>query len=315
MSRAESALIGELLKVLGPVALGEAVHLPPGSGLCASLELVLPELLRAVYPVWEGESLDGVYVASATKTAATNIWMVGTGILMSDQTVTPLYAELGTFEGGTCLTRYRIGVGEPGGGRLGISGPRCHSHAASALLASVVRRVQGIAWVYEVLLRDEGRCVATLDVAGLGTLWLLCAEETHAAYDAGGMAPCWWLEFVSLDGARRTFGTLGELGAFLCERFEDADALLEAFSGAPSWPVSFAEMVGRMIGLGRIVIEPALYEGIAHSYGLVVEDLLPGVEGEWLVLHVVSVSNGVELALHRVKVRFPDLRAEVWRIP
>lgn len=157
ITRAEVALVRELGGVLAGLRVGEEVTLPPSSDICASLELVLPSLLRAAHPGWERESLDGVFVAKAVKSAPIGIRLVGTGILISDQTETPLYAELASAAlGDGFLSKFEVRVGEPGSGALGISGPPCGSRAAAALLAAVASRAPTIKWVYTASSEAEG---------------------------------------------------------------------------------------------------------------------------------------------------------------
>lgn len=158
ISRAEVALARELAVALADFAVGEEVSLPPSSDICASLELVLPALLRAEHAEWERESLDGVFVAKAVKTAASGIRLVGTAILISDQTVTPVYAELeSAFPVNAALSKFDVRIGEAGGGALGVSGPPCRSRAAAALLVSVASRSPSIVWAYTA--RSWGRSV------------------------------------------------------------------------------------------------------------------------------------------------------------
>ena len=157
ISRAEVALVGELVRALAGVSVGDEVLLPPSCDICASLELVLPALLRAKFPGWEHESLDGVFVARAVKSAPLGIRLVGTGILISDQSVTPLHAEIeAAFDSEVSLSKFDVRVGEAGGGALGVSGPPCGSREAAELLASVASRAPSIEWVYTARSGDDG---------------------------------------------------------------------------------------------------------------------------------------------------------------
>jgi hypothetical protein len=42
---------------------------PPSADICSLLELFIPRSLRQQYSEWERESLDGIFVAVATKTS------------------------------------------------------------------------------------------------------------------------------------------------------------------------------------------------------------------------------------------------------
>jgi hypothetical protein len=77
---------------------------------------------------------------------------LGTAILITDQTVTPVMADLLISKSGSRIDRFRIRVGEPGSGFLGISGPPCNSSAAWRLFYMLENRVElgEIDWVYDM---------------------------------------------------------------------------------------------------------------------------------------------------------------------
>ncbi len=140
----------ELYDLLDGVSVGAAFTVGPSDDLWSSLERLFPILLSPVYPVWKSESLDGFYLALAQKTDATSARLVGTCILISDQTVTPFCAELAISPTADSIASYRILLGESGGGALGISGPPCHSFAAHKLLAGIVARIDDVDWAFAV---------------------------------------------------------------------------------------------------------------------------------------------------------------------
>src|SRR5439155_15185248 len=119
--RASARLAAELDRLLSGMPVGAHPEVPPSSDVCASLELLLPRVLRPSYPDWEKESLDGIFVARATKTGSVTMELVGTCILISDQTVTPFVVDLevvrATDVGHARVTRLLLG--EPGTGPLG----------------------------------------------------------------------------------------------------------------------------------------------------------------------------------------------------
>lgn len=119
------------------------------TGLCLTLERLIPALLRMEYPEWERESIDGFFLASATKTAPRTAELTGTCILISDQTVTPFALTLGLTDS-TVFQIINIKLGESGAGPLGISGPVCTSPDAGELLRGLGARIDRIEWVYEV---------------------------------------------------------------------------------------------------------------------------------------------------------------------
>lgn len=128
------------------LSVGAEFALEPSAKICRSLEFFLPELLLRSYPEWRWESLDGVFVARARKTGPFAVQLVGTCILISDQTVTPFMVDLATSPSGEAITSYRACLGEPGSGPLGISGPVCTSSAADKLLFGLTMRLDRIAW-------------------------------------------------------------------------------------------------------------------------------------------------------------------------
>lgn len=153
-----SQLASELRELLRGIAIGAEFTVPPSADFCYSLELVVPGLLRQRHPEWSKESLDGIFVARAIKTAAEGAEFVGTCILISDQTVTPflLTLEIRAADGPDVTLDARINLGEPGGGSLGISGPPCNSRDADRLLSGLVDRLDDVAWSY-VLVAESVR--------------------------------------------------------------------------------------------------------------------------------------------------------------
>lgn len=148
-------LAQELEELIAPIAMGEFFSVPPSAAICASLERFIPAELSQQYPEWRAESLDGIFVARATKTGPKAAEFAGAGILISDQTLTPLLAELE-------LTRRqdqepvrlsRLKIGEVGGGPLGISGPVCNSKEAKDYLANLIDRLDAVTWSYRL---DDG---------------------------------------------------------------------------------------------------------------------------------------------------------------
>lgn len=128
------------------------------SELCSCLELFIPSMLARRYSEWAGESLDAVFVAPARRTGPASVELVGTCILITDQTVTPLWVELTASASGVRIDSFRVCIGESGGGRLGISGPPCNSGRAQALLSTVVDRLDRIVWSYRIV--GDGSFVA-----------------------------------------------------------------------------------------------------------------------------------------------------------
>ena len=151
----EPRLASELKELVRGVRVGELFTVPPSSDISSSLELFLPQLLLRGYPEWANETLDGIFVARAQKTGPAAVQLVGTCILISDQTVTPFLVDLELSPTATAVAAFRVLLGEPGGGPLGISGPECNSRDARRLLATLTSRLDDIAWSYTVASDDS----------------------------------------------------------------------------------------------------------------------------------------------------------------
>lgn len=150
--RSESRVASEIARLLRDVPLDAELAIEPLSELCSSLERFVPQLLFEHYDEWRGESLDGVYVARATKTTSHTLSLLGTCILISDQTVVPFYAAFAVNASRDAIESFEISIGEPGGGPLGISGPPCGSGQATRLHHRLPARFDlgRIEWVYKV---------------------------------------------------------------------------------------------------------------------------------------------------------------------
>jgi hypothetical protein len=160
VERLSSQLAANLREIIQGVSVGGNFEVCPGSDICHCLELFLPQELRARYPEWKGESLDGVFVARATKTSRSGAELIGTAVLISDQTATPFALELAEASGRVAIRR--LGIGEAGGGALGISGPPANSDAARRLFEGILNRIDAVDWVYvvqeqDMQFRDGGR--------------------------------------------------------------------------------------------------------------------------------------------------------------
>lgn len=150
----EVQLASELKALLSGVPVGSEFTVTPSSDVCYSLELFVPKVIGRHHAEWGKESLDGIFVARARKIGAAGVELVGTCILISDQTVTPLLIELVLSSTSESIESFRVCLGEPGGGRLGISGPACNSREARVLLETVAARLGSIAWSYETASED-----------------------------------------------------------------------------------------------------------------------------------------------------------------
>jgi hypothetical protein len=148
----EGRVVSEIVHALRDIQTNTELSITPSSELCSLLERFLPQLLRQQYPKWRGESLDGVFVARARKASPSGIEIVGTCILMSDQTLAPLLAAFEVVPSQDAIASFNVSIGEPGGGPLGISGPPCNSGQATRLQQGLAMRFDfgEIEWVYRV---------------------------------------------------------------------------------------------------------------------------------------------------------------------
>ncbi|GGJ19399.1 hypothetical protein [Deinococcus roseus] len=146
----ETRIAAELTACLEQTAVGAEFKVEPAADLSSALEFYLPQLLSQHHSEWEWESLDGVLTTSAIKLDADTAELSGMCILISDQTVTPFFIRLQLSSSHDSIAAYRVLLGEPGGGRLGISGPICTSDRAQILLITLKERLQNIRWVYRI---------------------------------------------------------------------------------------------------------------------------------------------------------------------
>jgi len=147
----EAMVATEVKKLVAGLPAGAEITVEPSASLCRSLEFFIPQLLSSSHSEWKGESLDGVFVACARKTGPAAVHLVGTCVLMSDQTMTPFMVELEASLSSESIASFRVHLGEPGRGQLGISGPKWNSHGADTLLAMLTTRLDRIAWSYTIV--------------------------------------------------------------------------------------------------------------------------------------------------------------------
>jgi hypothetical protein len=149
-SRLESIVASDLSALLENASVGSALKVEPSANLLFALELYIPQLLSRRYSEWEYESLDGFFLASARKIGSETAEFAGLCILISDQTVTPVFIRLTLNSSRDSIASYQVFLGEPGGGHLGISGPPCNSPHAHRLLETVSARLNNIRWSYSI---------------------------------------------------------------------------------------------------------------------------------------------------------------------
>ena len=91
-SATEQYLARDLRTVLQNVDVGD--HIVDSDDLreaMSTLEYFIPQVLREIHPEWKHESLDAVFPEIVTKKAKYEIEIIGTCIIISDQTMVPTY--------------------------------------------------------------------------------------------------------------------------------------------------------------------------------------------------------------------------------
>jgi hypothetical protein len=141
----------QIADALAGRVVGEPLPIDSSSDLCATLEFLVPAVLRMRHPEWAKESIDGFFLSSATKSFDDSAEIAGTCILITDQTVTPFLLDIAPGPSET-LQSFRIRLGEHGDGPLLISGPKCNSNAAREMLQDLNVRLDQVEWVYDVSL-------------------------------------------------------------------------------------------------------------------------------------------------------------------
>lgn len=144
----ERLAANQLAARLKGLAVGSPLSVDSSSDLCDTLEMLIPGVLRRDHREWEKESIDGFFFSHAIKSDECSSELAGTCILISDQTVTPFALNLSLADTAG-FRSFRIRLGEPGGGPLGISGPVCNSRAAQKMLLTLDARLDRVAWVYD----------------------------------------------------------------------------------------------------------------------------------------------------------------------
>jgi hypothetical protein len=127
---------------------GSSLRVDSASSICPVLERLVPSLLRGKHSEWQSESLDGFYFARAVRTGLRSVELAGTCTLISDQRMTPFRFELELSVEET-ISRFRIRLGEPGVGPVGIAGPAWGSSAAAKLLSTLERRLDRVPWKFD----------------------------------------------------------------------------------------------------------------------------------------------------------------------
>ena len=151
----EQKVGGALRSVLEPLALGSDIAESADlQRLLLGLEYFLPSILGEIYPHWKYESLDGVFLAKATKTGQASAELRGVCILISDQSITPFHLRLGASLSDDSIAWMECRIGRRGSGKGEMDRTpwsRWHGHSYSFLQDSL----KPTDWAYKVGFGDE----------------------------------------------------------------------------------------------------------------------------------------------------------------
>jgi hypothetical protein len=136
---------------------------------------------------------------------------------------------------------------------------------------------------------------------GPGVLRLLCRSARPDAYDAGGPAPVFWLEFQVGETSLR-MGTVDQIPGILAEAGCPPGALAEALAADPGRIVSLAVMLGRLLYFGRVVTLPELYGFLEGLFHVDLQRCLPELEGGRLRFTTVTTREMTVFVLRHVWV-------------
>ncbi len=146
----EAKIASELSALLEKSSVESKLEVKSSDDILYLLELYIPRLFSRKYLEWEYESLDGFLLANARKIRSDTAELAGLCILISDQTVTPVFIRLALTPSHDSLASYQVFLGEPGSGPLGISGPPYNSPHAHKLLGTIIARLNNICWSFAV---------------------------------------------------------------------------------------------------------------------------------------------------------------------
>jgi hypothetical protein len=141
----------ELAAFLSQVAVGASLPTDTHPPVFTTLEYLMTAILRRDHSEWKHEDIDGLQIARAIRSGTVSAKMLGTCILITDQSVTPFALEIRLGDPHT-IHSLRLRLGEPGTGQLGISGPACESSAAATLRMGLALRLDEVDWTYDISL-------------------------------------------------------------------------------------------------------------------------------------------------------------------
>jgi hypothetical protein len=146
-----------LRPVLSDVPRGARIQISDTDELLISLEYFIPAILAEAHPEWDdNECLDGVIPLAAQKVAEDEAVIFGIGIIMSDQTLVPLYLHLQLETSSDTVSWVDCRLGEKAAERL--------PYASLNVVAERLRRIEPerIDWIYRVVSGEKRGSPAAL---------------------------------------------------------------------------------------------------------------------------------------------------------
>jgi hypothetical protein len=149
ISLPEQHVCENLSPLLREHAVGDSLHDPDSySDVLRSLEYFLSTLLREVHDEWQHESLDGIYPWWFRKTGDREAALLGLAILISDQTLTPLYVQLQLSPTWDRVAWIDLRLGERT--KTGCRRVPYGDASVPRLVSHVSERYESLDWFYQV---------------------------------------------------------------------------------------------------------------------------------------------------------------------
>lgn len=153
ISRSEELAARSLRSVLAAVGVGDSFEdAQELADLELALERFLPYVLRDVYPrEWKAEAFDGFSFAVARKTGPAEAELLGLGLLITDQSWTPVHIHLRVDPDSDRLAWVRCQVGDNAAQRRSERRLPFGSGKVGKLLSSVGERPADVEWVFSAV--------------------------------------------------------------------------------------------------------------------------------------------------------------------
>jgi len=153
ISKSEELTGRSLRSMLAPVRVGDSfADSEEFQDLQLALEHFLPDVLRKVYPrEWRGQSFDGFSFAVARKTGPSEAEFLGLGLLIADQTWTPVRIHLRAAHEADSITWLACKVGDAGAHGRNKTRLPFGSTKVGKLLAAVEENPNDIEWAFSVV--------------------------------------------------------------------------------------------------------------------------------------------------------------------